>query len=523
LIPAARIGNSPPAFGPAMPELMNAAALKGGGRWWARICLLGLIGIGIFLSFDRITKQSLWGDEFWAVYLATGRGNMAFDLPREQVIQSPPAVGFASAPHLWHIWTGLGSVVHPPGYYIALRLWVDLFGDSDLATRALSAVCGLTCAVMLFRLIAPEFGQWAAVATAGLMVFSPLQIDFRQQVRPYTMLTLVGLLLCGAVLRIERRGVSRGKLVQAAALSFTVVLTHYFGLGTVIAIGCYVFIAFKGSQRNQTLGAIAAGIAIAAILWGPVAWETRHDAIVPVNYGVNPAISFWKSLLNVSGTLLVEPGSETLAVAIAIIVILVPAMRLSRRAVLFWWLWVICTVGLVAAVDLVRGSVLVSVSRYVFLASPGVFALLCSWVSIRLGRFVLGAAFLSSIIFGVARWQAGPSFSDTTADVARVMKQMVPSGDVVIVTGHFPTEPAFRYILISHYLGNWINPLVLLSEAPSDALDRQLQRYPHVWVVGYDPGDMRLLPGWKMIRYRGISPGYCLFSVAPADSVPKKI
>ena len=62
-----------------------------------------------------------------------------FGAPLRQVIESPPAVGFAGAPHWWRIFTGLASTPHPPLYHLALRFWVDIFGDGDFAVRSSGA------------------------------------------------------------------------------------------------------------------------------------------------------------------------------------------------------------------------------------------------------------------------------------------------------------------------------------------------------------------------------------------------
>ena len=132
-----------------------------------------LLCVGTFLRFDRISKESLWVDEYWALYLATGRGNQIFDIPLNTVIRSPPAANFTDAPHWWHIWTGLGSVLHPPLYLLMLRGWVDLFGDSDLATRGMSAVFGLAAILLIFDLARTLHGKLAGIFAAGMMTFAP--------------------------------------------------------------------------------------------------------------------------------------------------------------------------------------------------------------------------------------------------------------------------------------------------------------------------------------------------------------
>jgi hypothetical protein len=148
------------------------------------VILACLLCIGGFFRFDLIAKQSLWVDAYWALYLATGRGNLIFDLPLGRVIESPPAVGFAGAPHWWHIFTGLATTPHPPLYHLMLRFWVDIFGDGDFAVRSMSAVFGLGCIVLIFDLGRKVFGEFSALIAAGIMALAATQIEYAQEARP---------------------------------------------------------------------------------------------------------------------------------------------------------------------------------------------------------------------------------------------------------------------------------------------------------------------------------------------------
>ncbi len=139
------------------------------------ISLLALIVvIAAALRFDQIAKQNLWLDEFWTLYLATGRGDAAFETPQNVILSSPPALGFAGAPPWWHIWNGVDSTSHPPLYHIVLRLWIDLFGDADASIRSMSALSSLGCIVLLyFVVLKTSNDRCQALVAAGLMAFAP--------------------------------------------------------------------------------------------------------------------------------------------------------------------------------------------------------------------------------------------------------------------------------------------------------------------------------------------------------------
>ena len=121
-------------------------------------------------------------------------------------------------------------------YHLALRFWVDLFGDSDLATRGMSVVLGLASIILIFDLTRQYYGNFAAILAAGIMTFAPVQIDFRQQTRPYAMLVLMGLVLCKSLLLIEQKGTSRFRILLLGISAFCMALTHYFSLGAIGAV-----------------------------------------------------------------------------------------------------------------------------------------------------------------------------------------------------------------------------------------------------------------------------------------------
>src|SRR5271155_3981837 len=85
------------------------------------LSVLGLLLIlGTVIRFYRIDRESQWPDEFWSVYLSTGRGDDVFTHPYGVWLDPPPAENLAGAPSWPHIWTGMGATAHPPLYHIVL-------------------------------------------------------------------------------------------------------------------------------------------------------------------------------------------------------------------------------------------------------------------------------------------------------------------------------------------------------------------------------------------------------------------
>jgi hypothetical protein len=479
------------------------------------VILACLLCIGGFFRFDHIAKQSLWVDEYWALYLATGRGNLVFDLPLGRVIESPPAVGFAGAPHWWYIFTGLATTPHPPLYHLALRFWVDIFGDGDFAVRSMSAVFSLGCIVLIFDLGRKIFGEFSALIAAGIMALAATQIEYAQEARPYAMLAFIGLVLCKSVALIDQKGLSRVRVLLLGVSTLCLAMTHYFALGAIAAVGLYALIRFDGSKRRVVVSTLVVSMLLAAVVWGPIAWKTRHNYIAGPDFGLSgePLLS---TIVEPPGQLVVgdAPG-RLIFYGFAFLVYVLPLLRMRKRPQLFfWWLWTIGSIGFVVAIDLVRGSQFAGISKYIIVASFGVYLLLAASLERGWGKLSSLTALFAAAMFGIARWQTGSDYVRKTADVAHLVEQKVGSHDVVIITGHFNTDPAFRYLIIAHYAGDWKNPIVLLAEPADSKLNKQLDLFQNIWVIGYDEADMRLLPGWKITEFHGIEPGFCLWKIA---------
>ncbi|MCX6797516.1 MAG: glycosyltransferase family 39 protein, partial [Candidatus Doudnabacteria bacterium] len=118
--------------------------------------------IGTALRFWHNTDISLWHDEAFSALL----------------IKYP-----------WHeMFYRIGLDVHPPMYYIFLRLWHYIFGDSLLSLRGFTVFfsVGTIWAVWMFVKEAFKDGKYAIWA-ALLVAFNPFQIQYATEARMYTM------------------------------------------------------------------------------------------------------------------------------------------------------------------------------------------------------------------------------------------------------------------------------------------------------------------------------------------------
>jgi mannosyltransferase len=156
----------------------------------------------------------------------------------------------------------------PPLYYLLLHGWIALFGAAPAATHALSALLAIACVPAGFWAAAP-FGPWAGLAAAGLMAFDPYVGLYADETRMYSLVLLLGLLLCGAFVRafVLRERVHVPTFAVLAAL---ILYTHAWGLFLVGALGVGVLVLVAAGPDRRGLvrdGVLAFGGA--ALLFAP--------------------------------------------------------------------------------------------------------------------------------------------------------------------------------------------------------------------------------------------------------------
>ena len=173
-----------------------------GSRHIAFVVLALILLLAFGLRFYRLDAQSLWNDEGTSVAVAGGDlVAIARDAARD---------------------------IHPPLYYWLLSGWVRLFGTSETAVRALSALLGVALVALTYALGQRLIGQRAALVAALVAAIHPFQVTYAQEARMYMLLAV---LTAGAVLALVQ--IVQGARPALAAWAALVLLevaglyTHY--------------------------------------------------------------------------------------------------------------------------------------------------------------------------------------------------------------------------------------------------------------------------------------------------------
>lgn len=150
--------------------------------------------------------------------------------------------------------------VHPPLYQATLKLWIGLFGSSEISTRMLS-FCFAIGALLIFALEAIRSRQKCRVTALVLMGLSPAFSFYSQETRSYSMALMLASLV--TVLALSLRGDpevldcvdSQSRRVRSVAslyyiAAFSLSLTHYFGWIYVFSLSIVNFLERRVEKRR---------------------------------------------------------------------------------------------------------------------------------------------------------------------------------------------------------------------------------------------------------------------------------
>ncbi len=248
--------------------------------WWPAVVVLGATAlVGLALRFYPDTP--LWRDEALSVNIAR--------LPLGDI---PAALRLDG---------------HPPLYYVLLHGWMEIFGESDAAVRAMSALFSIFTVPLLWWTLRPR-GEQVAWVAAGLLAASPFAIRYATEARMYSLVMLLVVLGWAAVERsIERPSLPR--LAGVAAVTGLLLLTHYWSMFLLAAVG--VVLLWAGARRRvsaawKIIGAMAVG-ALAFLPWVPSFLTQLEHTGTPWGEASRPADVVWLSAVDFVGGPFSEP------------------------------------------------------------------------------------------------------------------------------------------------------------------------------------------------------------------------
>lgn len=396
-------------------------------------------GLAVLVAVSLVLRSTALGAGYW--------------------IDEGLSVGIASHP-LTEIPGLLQQDGSPPLYYLLLHAWMEVFGDGEPATHALSLVLALGTIPVAWwagRLVDGERCGWIAAALAATNGFLTY---YAQETRMYTLLALLSLVVAALAIRgFAHR--DRRALPWLAVTLAAVALTHSWGVFLVAATAVTATATglrsvSRESRRRRLLDVLLVSLGATALyaVWLPtLIFQAAHTG---APWSQTPGLRDLADTLAgaVGGT---GPAAVLLGVAVALAVLWL--VRRRERAVTGEGRGPLRDQG--AAIVLLAGSGLGAVviafgASQVEPAWAGRYAAVAVGPLLLLAALVLGRAGTPGIaalavvcVLGLADPRTGAlERKDNVRAVAGALRTAgVDDGDVV-VSAHPERGPVLR-----HYLG----------------------------------------------------------------------
>ncbi|MDQ4048622.1 MAG: glycosyltransferase family 39 protein, partial [Actinomycetota bacterium] len=231
------------------------------------------------------------------------------------------SIGIASQP-LLDIPEVLRQDGSPPLYYMALNIWMDLFGNGPADTQAMSVAISLLAVPGGLWAGWSLFGRRAGLICAALAALNPFLTIYAQETRMYSLMVVLSLLTCAAFLHVYAFR-HRAYLPVFAALLAAILYTHSWGIfvaaGTLAAAAVPLL---RAKDRRPLLKDLAIGFGAAGLLYLPwvptLLYQTAHTGAPWLNAPrLGAPIQISKALLGggtVTVAILLAAGSGLAAV-----------------------------------------------------------------------------------------------------------------------------------------------------------------------------------------------------------------
>lgn len=417
--------------------------------WASTLLLLLTFGLRIW----RAAHDTVWFDEGISIWMA----------------RTPLPEMFSQTAH----------DTFPPVFYLLLSGWRFLVGEEMLALKMLSAAFGtLTVAIsiQIGREVAGKGNDrswgWQIGLAGGLMVaLAWPQIWASQEIRQYSLGTLLGAVALWAALRLFNRPESRWRAAMTLALSLGAGMLTLYLFGQVpLALNLAFVYVFLTSRRRWKLAGVWMLSQIVALLlfapWIVYSWGAMRREIVGDHAGLWELANLYLSVIFAGAE--ADLGRYVLPRLIGVAALiaagtaaLITGRREQRNAwvllissavmpVLLFFIMTLPVFGLYRPPPAGRYFVLLSTSVYVLLGW-GAVALtrlparssFVSWVG-RLAGIGLLAVVGGMLAWGTNRYYSGLQLRDDYLSLSATLETLRQPGDAVILNND-TDWPVFAY------------------------------------------------------------------------------
>lgn len=216
-----------------MPSNSNFKYSHSHHREWLyfSLALLIVFVISFFIRIWHVGYAEPWSDEIHSILYSRNTVLHLIDLKRT-------------------------SDLHPPLYFLSLKAWFTVFGETRESARFFSVVTGTFCVPLVFAIGRDMFGARVGLMAAIFFSTAPLAVHYAREIRMYSLFTFLFLISLLAFLHFIREA-KRQVLHKASAAAyggcFSVFLaltfyTHYTSILLYILFSLFSFTYLLGKK-----------------------------------------------------------------------------------------------------------------------------------------------------------------------------------------------------------------------------------------------------------------------------------
>ncbi len=450
------------------------------------LLLLALIfSLAAGIRIYNLSTLGFWTDELGAMSASGGWGLDFVRPPLNRIIDKPLPIctRLADARPVSQIIPNLiRDESHPPVFFLLLRLWRSIFGDSESAVRSLNVIFSLAAIPLLYIAAANTVGTIPALWACLLMAVASPQITFAQEARNYMPAMTLSLAALVCLQRLELRPTT-GRAIAFSLALLIMMLTHMFTAGPASAMAICAGTALRGRTRTLAIISISGAAILFLLLWGLPLYHQLpnfHSNYTWLSDSSPGQSTRWLLRIATAPFALVADRSWPIAWAGCAIYFWLPIAFVKRPALRLWILWFVCSLGMIASLDLLRSTAQLGLLRYLLFASPAAYVLIAAAVN-GYGQWIAPAALVVTAMFAIPSAYVPGWKTDYKTPDQMVARQLDPT-DCVVIGGPDAIADAVMFAAYQHYA-----PLpetaVVLTEPPDEAVLARLRQSPKVGVI----------------------------------------
>lgn len=176
---------------------------------WLRFLIIIILVLGLFFRFVNLDRKIYWMDETYTSLRISGytESEVAQQLLEGQILSLQDLHQYQRInPEKSIVDTVKGLATEEPQlaplYFILVRFWAQMFGDSVVAIRSFSAFLSVLAFPCIYWLCLELFESSLVGGLACmLLAISPFQLVYAQEARQYSLWTVAILLSSASLLR----------------------------------------------------------------------------------------------------------------------------------------------------------------------------------------------------------------------------------------------------------------------------------------------------------------------------------